>query len=76
MSEEQRAPYVTAYLKEKRTFDEKIQEFYDKYPDLKPKTNYRKEEKMYSFDNPKYQCDTLAIDDQELENDLIDELNS
>ena len=58
MEEENKKSYVTAYLKEKRTYDEKLNKFYEKYPDLKPKGTDKNEKPMYSVDDPKYQVET------------------
>ena len=68
-------PYVTTYLKSKRIYDEEINKFYAQYPDLKPKANGKQEKPMYAVDDPKYKIDALP-EEQELESDLIDELNS
>lgn len=51
-------PYITAYLKEKRIFDQKINIFYEKYPDLKPRSHNKKEDVLYAADDPKYHNET------------------
>ena len=53
MPPEIKKPYVVAYVKEKKIFDEKLAQYYHKYPDLKPEGK-RTDKPLYAVDDPKY----------------------
>lgn len=61
-------------MKEKKIFDQKLWQYYQKYPDLKPEGR-RYDKPVYAVDDPKYNQENNG-EEEELETDLIDELPS
>ena len=41
MTDEQKKPYVAEYLTCKKAYDTQIENFYNKYPDLRPRKSYK-----------------------------------